>query len=200
MIACGAIFMAWLPRVAPATIAEQRARLPPPAECDDPVAGVWRSHQYDTTYRDWTIFTLTIQRVEGSDTQLSGLIHNHSWDAGPEQEEPGPCRPGLSEWEVSMDGHGTFDEDGQIFFGGQGAWRLDRIICNFGPGGYNLDNFSGRIDFDLQEFQSVNNDGGRAVNHPTVFRRVSCFQSPPAPHAIEEPPPFYPDMSRGCGC
>lgn len=195
-----AILAVWLPpRRAPATIAEQRARLPPPAECEDPVAGVWKSHQYDLQYRDWTIFRLDIRRVEGSDTQLQGTITNHSWDAGPEQEEPGPCEAGLKQWIVSMDGRGTLSADGRVLFGGVGQWRTDRVICVGGPYRYNLDNFSGQIDFDLQEFQSVNNDGGRAVDDPTVFRRVSCHQAPPAPHVNPVPPAFYPSM-KPSGC
>jgi hypothetical protein len=194
----------WLvPLSAPATIEEQRARLPPPADCeDDPVAGLWKSHQYDEQYRDWTVFMLDIRRVPGSDTQLVGTITNHSWDAGPEQQEPGPCAAFGNQWIVSMDARGTIGPDGRIHFGGIGAWRLDRIVCNGGPGGYNLDNFSGVIDPTLQEFQSVNNDGGRAVNDPTVFRRIRCHDqdaSPPSPHVNPVPPAFYPSL-KPSGC
>jgi len=188
------------PARAPATIAEQRARLPPPATCVDPVEGLWKSHLYDPIYRDWTVFMLHIQRVPGSETEITGTITNHSWDGPPTQQEPGPCTPGLTQWVVSMDARGHVQADGQIEFGGAGQWRLDRVVCNGGPGGYNLDNFSGVIDPALQEFQSVNNDGGRAVNDPTVFRRISCFDAPPAPHVVTEPPPFYPHMpGGGCG-
>jgi hypothetical protein len=42
------------------------------------------------------------------------------------------------------------------------------------PHGYNPDNFSGEIDPWRAEFQSVNNDGDRAVNEPHVFRRIRC--------------------------
>lgn len=184
--------------MAPATIEEQRARLPPPAECDDPVQGLWKSHQYDPRYGDWTVFTLNIRRAEGSPGGLVGTITNHSWDAGPAQEEPPPCGRG-TQWIVSMDARGTASGDGRIAFGGIGGWRLDRVVCERGPGAYNLDNFTGVIDRELNEFQSVNNDGGRAVNEPTVFRRVSCFESPPAPHVNPVPPPFYPKMDTG-GC
>ena len=191
----------WLvPIVASATIEEQRARLPPPAECDDdPVAGVWKSHQYDPRYGDWTVFMLRIRRVEGDERRLVGTITNHSWAGTRAQEEPTPCGSFGWQWVVSMDARGSVSEDGRIAFGGVGQWRLDQVICERGPHAYNLDNFTGVIDRELNEFQSVNNDGGRAVNDPTVFRRVSCFESPPAPHVRPEPPAFYPDMDTG-GC
>lgn len=186
-----------VPSRAPATVAEQRARLPPAATCgDDAVAGVWRSHKYNPTFGDWEIFTLTIERVPGSPTELRGKIENHSWQGGPNDSEPTQCRTGF-EWVVGMDGRGSVTEDLQIRFGGIGQWRLERTICRHGPGGYNLDNFSGTIDPSILEFQSVNNDGGRAVNEPTVFRRVACAGDPPPPQLSSRPPPFYPKRS-GC--
>jgi hypothetical protein len=195
-----ALAVLFYPLVAPASIQEQRERLPPPAEgCTDPVAGVWKSHAYDPRYGDWTIFLLNVRRKEGSETELVGTIVNHSWDASPTDQEPPPCSSGRGEWVVSMDAHGTIDAEGRIFFGGQGQWRLDRVVCNWGPGGYNLDNFTGLIDPALQEFQSVNNDGGRAVNEPTVFRRISCFDpSEQNPRVVSTPPPFYPSTRGGC--
>jgi len=199
-VAGGFAAIVLVPSRAPATIQEQRERLPPPAEgCDDPIAGVWKSHQYDEQYRDWTVFMLNIRRVEDNESELTGTIVNHSWDAGPDAEEPVPCSRGGAEWLVSMDARGRLSADGRIFFGGVGQWRLDRVICNWGPGGYNLDNFSGVIDPELFEFQSVNNDGGRAVDDPTVFRRVRCLDAPPSPHVVSTPPPFYPETNRGCG-
>jgi hypothetical protein len=39
---------------------------------------------------------------------------------------------------------------------------------------YHPDHFTGTIDPQREEFQSVNNDGGRAVNDPMVFRRIGC--------------------------
>jgi len=189
-----------VPATAPATAQEQRERLPPPADdCTDPVAGVWKSHQYDPAYGDWTVFMLHIRRVEGSTTELTGRIVNHSWDAGPQDEEPPACSPGRGQWMVSMDARGRVEAGGRLYFGGVGQWRLDRVICNLGPGGYNLDNFSGTLDPELQEFQSVNNDGGRSVNDPTVFRRISCGEAPPAPHVNPTPPAFYPELDTG-GC
>ncbi|MEM9188579.1 MAG: hypothetical protein AAGF12_05360 [Myxococcota bacterium] len=190
-------------RPAPATVAEQRARLPPPAECTDPVAGVWRSHRYDPRFHDWSQFTLEIHRDPEVPGRIFGIIRNHSWSGGPELEEPpSNCRFGMRRWVVSMDAEGTASDDGRIQFGGVGQWRLDERICQ-GWAGYNLDNFTGTIDPAIQEFQSVNNDGGRSVNEPTVFRRISCYQedtpSEPHPNIRIEPPPMFPETS-GCGC
>jgi hypothetical protein len=179
-----------------ATIQEQRARLPPPARCEDPVEGIWKSHKYDPRFNDWTIFSLEIRRVQGSETELRGTITNELWEGSPQDQEPGPCR-GRSHWVVSMDGRGWV-RDNRIFFGGQGQWRLDRVLCNRGPYGYNLDNFSGEIDAELQEFQSRNNDGGRDIDVPYVFRRIRCFEPGSVPHVEVDPPPFLPQRSGGC--
>ncbi len=201
VIFCG---LSTIPRPAPATISEQRARLPPAAECgEDPVTGIWKSHQWDPRYRDWTIFTLRIERVgtSGPDHNLlTGTITNHQWDATGRDEEPPPCSPGRNEWIVSMSARGHVDAELNIFFGGQGQWSLDRIICNGGPGGYNLDNFTGRIEVERNEFQSVNNDGGRAVDSPTVFRRIRCLSNATqAPNVQPRPPDFYPNHpTAGC--
>lgn len=194
---------AWLlPRKAPATIAEQRARLPPAAECEDEnVAGTWRSHHYNERYTHWNIFTLEIRRSEDDPSRLEGTITNRYWDGGPQDEEPPPCSEQRGEyWIVSMDARGTVKDDGDIVFGGVGRWRLDEVICRRGPHGYNLDNFSGTIDPDKLEFQSVNNDGGIAVNEPTLFRRVSCppVESAEAPSVNPVAPDFYPDSGSGC--
>jgi len=192
-----------LPSEAPATIAEQRARLPPPATCQDPVAGVWKSHDYDSRHVDWTIFTLVIERVPGSETALVGSIENHTWYAEKGQSEPPTCAGNL-EYVVGMEAEGNF-VDGAIYFGGVGQWRLDDIPCGNFTMGYNLDNFSGVIDPDLQEFQSVNNDGGRAIDDPTVFRRVECSEADQArkPTLVLDPPPFFPPEDEqakgGCG-
>ncbi len=191
---------------APGTVAEQRARLPPPAECDtNTVEGVWKSHQYSPRYWEWTEFTLVIRKVPGSETDLIGTITNHSWQAPKSEEQPGPCRSHLR-YIVSMKGKGKF-KDGKIQFGGT-TWKLDKVLCGSSRGfGYNLDNFTGTVDFERQEFQTVNNDGGRAVNEPTVFRRIKCFEKPGPdggdgldPHIEVTPPPIFPQRRAGGGC
>lgn len=185
-----------------ATIAEQRARLPPAAECDDEiVAGIWRSHKYNARFGDWSVFTLTIRRVPGSPDQLAGTISNRNWDGTAEDEEPPPCdRQRGNDWTVSMNARGTVHGN-TIQFGGYGRWRLDQVHCRSGPYGYNLDNFTGEIDRQILEFQSVNNDGGRAVNVPNVFRRIRCppRQTAQAPRVNPTPPAFYPELGGG-GC
>lgn len=185
-------------RFAQATITEQRARLPPPARCEDPVEGVWKSHMYRPRWGEWECFYLEIHRVPGEKTALRGTIRNHSWRGTLQEQEPGPCK-GRDHWEVSMDAQGTI-KGNKIVFHGIGQWRLDRTFCGRGPWGYNLDNFSGTIDPELLEFQSLNNDGGRAINEPTLFRRIRCFPPQSQPHIRVEPPPFYPERpSSGCG-
>ncbi|MFO7565267.1 MAG: hypothetical protein R6X02_21675 [Enhygromyxa sp.] len=188
------------PGRAPATIAEQRARLPPPAACKDPVSGVWQSHSWNPMYEEWGRFTLTIRRVEGSETELEGEMLNESW-YGPETEVTrGPC-VGRLQYLVSMKAAGSY-HNGTVEFHGL-EWKMEEALCAVDwTFGYNLDRFSGTIDHDIQEFQSVNNDGGRYIDVPTVFRRVSCDdrQDDPGPRVTVAPPPFYPpEDERGCG-
>jgi len=189
-----------VPGTAPATVEEQRARLPPAAHCEDPVTGVWKSHKHDPRYGDWYIFTLHVKRSEQDDSRLTGTIQAHSWTGGPQQEEPPPCAPGVWHWTVMMNAEGSVTPSGEIRFWGT-DWRPENAFCGrmLGPGEYNTDHFSGTIDPAIQEFQSVNNDGGRSIDDPTVFRRISCGEQPENPNVNPVPPPFQPDRS-GCGC
>lgn len=185
-----------LARVASATVAEQRARLPPPADCEDPVTGTWMAHTYSDNLRMWTEWTLTVGRDPAEREKLTGRIVNHSWD-GPKADPKPPLCTGRLRAVISMDAEGKV-EDGVIHFFGVGEWRLDEVLCGRWSGGYNLDHFSGQIDDALHEFQSVNNDGGMAVNEPTVFRRVRCLDDASLQlPAHVDPPPFQPPSS-GC--
>ncbi|MCX4245516.1 hypothetical protein [Paraliomyxa miuraensis] len=203
-LALGAfVVLSAMPRRAPAgTVAEQRARLPPPAQCEDPVEGIWKSHDFREWRRQWTIFTLEIHRIDGT-PNLRGTIRNESWRGDANQSEPGACE-GELRYDVSMDAEGRV-ESGQIQFGGIGQWRLDAVLCGEFIGGYNLDNFTGPLDPELLEFQSVNNDGGVSVNEPTVFRRIECLDAPKGEEAkiVVQPPAFYPpeegEGRGGCG-
>jgi hypothetical protein len=185
------------PSVAPATVAEQRARLPPAAECEHPVEGTWKAIIFRQNYNTWHEFILEVRAVPGSATDLTGIIKVDTWAGGPEQSEPGPCR--LERFKGTMDGRGSFQE-GQVNFGG-GPFRLEEMVCgdprnlNYAP-----DQFSGRLEPERQEFQAVNNDGNTAVNEPAVFRRISCFDDAPITQAdAVKPPPFFPERSGG-GC
>ena len=195
---------AWLvPGRSFGTIEEQRARLPPAAECDDErVAGVWRCQIYDATYVDWATFTLNIRRDPQDRTRLLGTISNHGWEGGPGDAQPPPCAQQRGgEWTVSMDAAGVVQNEHELVFGATSPWRLDSVTCGHGPAGYNPDHFSGTIDPAILEFQSVNNDGGRAVNEPCVFRRIRCppVESAAAPSVNPTPPAFYPALRSGCG-
>ena len=186
------------------TIEEQRIRLPPPVECSDPIEGVWQSHAYDAPYRQWQQFTLEIHRDSADPALLYGSITNNAWDGDETMSEPGPCE-GLRHFFVSMEASGTFnDQTNETYFAGLN-WRLDHVYCgSIRRFGYDLDHFSGVIDRSIQEFQSVNN-GGRAVNDPTVFRRIQCFEAnveevelTPSPNVTIEPPSMYPRGGMGC--
>jgi hypothetical protein len=187
---------------APATIAEQRARLPPPAECDDPVAGTWRALVYYPTHLQWYEFTLEIQRVPGNDEALTGTILSHYWD-GPEDnaEPPNPCYG--KRFKIRMPAEGTY-EDGTIKFGGT-SYELEQEVCgHFSL--YYVDTFTGEVDRALNEFNSYNDwvDEGTAYHLATVFRRIKCFEGdePAGPRedgSGAKPPAFYPRSKRTSG-
>ena len=54
-VAAAAILLGMIVRVpvAPATVAEQRARLPPPADCGDKVEGKWKALVYQPNGGAW---------------------------------------------------------------------------------------------------------------------------------------------------
>lgn len=190
------------PESAPATVAEQRARLPPPKECENPVEGRWKAHIYEDWRKFWHAFTLEIRVADDDPEKLIGRILTQGWDGSAKDERPGPCQGGLH-FLVSMTAKGTY-RNGQVSFWGT-KWKLDEVRCgNFG--GYNLDRFTGKVDLQLQEFQSKNNDSGAMVNVPMVFRRVGCFDTDeqPDPGVKVKAPGFYPKKSRrpsaGCDC
>ncbi len=196
------------PSLLPATVEEQRARLPPPATCQDPLSGVWMSHKYETPFDEWMIFTLSVHRdprgaaaplARGAPGRvaLTGQIEAHAWfGAGPRGSAPPPCGPGIHHWTVMMTAEGYADGDRIEYWGTR--WRVSNVFCGPRSFGYNLDHFSGRINAEIQEFQSVNNDGGRAINDPTVFRRVRCHEPPSPPHPVVTPPAFQPPRRARC--
>jgi|LNFM01.1.fsa_nt_gb hypothetical protein len=198
--------VALFPQVLLGSIEEQRARLPPAATCQDPVEGVWMGRVYHQPGLDWYIYTLEIRRASPGSQQLTGVIHARFWNGPPTIYEPQPCAPGVLDRTVFMTAAGLANSL-DITFGGT-SWRPESLNC--GPPGsmnlirYNLDSFSGRIDPAIQEFQSVNNDGGSAINEPTVFRRIRCFDGVSGPAQRQTPltitaPPLLPPQRSGCG-
>ena len=157
------------------------------------------SHKFYPEYGDWYIFTLRVRRKQPGAPQLTGEIQAHVWTGAVGDVQPPACRMGLSHWTVLMTAEGLVQPPGVIRFWGT-SWRPEQAFCGRAPlpGEYNLDHFSGTIDPAIQEFQSVNNDGGRSVNDPTVFRRVGCADNPGAPQVTVVPPPFYPGQRSGC--
>ena len=186
--------LGWCALSARASVVEQRARLPPPAECADEIEGVWRSHGYNPSRGAWSRFVLTIERESPGSSELVGTIENTGWKGDETTSEPPIC-VGSVHFEVSMDARGSF-EDGTVVFYGVGDWRMDKLHCGGEGFGYSLDRFTGQLESELQEFQSVNNDGDQAINVPTVFRRTRCVSDAIEPKNVE-PPPYYPSV--GCG-
>ncbi|MGE0871933.1 MAG: hypothetical protein AB7P03_25470 [Kofleriaceae bacterium] len=179
---------------APATVAEQRARLPPAAECDSPIAGTWRALTYSDYTFAWYQHTLEIQHDQTDPTQLTGMHYVEYWRGGRDDVEP-PARC-LRHQKGKMTGTGTFRDGEVAFFSGE--YELVAAICGENVH-YNPDNFTGRLEPERQEFQAVNNDGGNAVNEPTVFRRIRCVDEGVVRDRKVDPPAFFPKRRTG-GC
>ena len=190
-----------LPSPAPATIQEQRDRLPPPVdpgECRDPIAGSWRAHLFYPHVGQWYIFTLAIRRGEGQG--LTGSIHAEFWDGNAGAVEPPACNTGGRRLAVFEPATGHWDaQNRELLFEGT-SWRSESAPCGQTTPGYLLDHFSGPVDRDLQEFQSVlNADSPTWQNVPTVFRRIDCDDGATVPDVPTPPPPIVPPPP-GVGC
>ncbi len=189
-------------------IQEQQARLPPPAQCADPVAGVWMSHAFYPHVSEWYVFTLTIARVPNDASALAGRIHAVFWSGNAQTAALPACGPGVDRRAVLEPARGSYDPNGRVLFEGTSWSPTPDGSCNPGAGiGYNLDHFTGTIDPARQEFQSVLNAPGW-VDVPTVFRRIRCADGtaapntpapPPAPPVVTPPRPA-PPRTGGCGC
>ena len=157
----------------PGSVEAQRALLPDAVTCADPVAGVWRAHKYNPVYDDWALFTLRIKR--GPNDTLTGTIFTRLWRGGPSESSPPICVVGHThDYAVTMTARGRAQGRRILEFGAN-SYRVVRAYCPTPFFEYNPDHFSGTVDPLSQEFQSVNNDGGRDVNSPYVFRRVACL-------------------------
>lgn len=156
-----------------AVAAMRKLDLPAPVSCADPVTGTWMSQQYDSRYNDWYVFTMKVQRVPGSDTELTGSIQANSWDGGPAKAAPGACDGNFDHWVVGMKARGSIVGN-RVDFGGT-SWAPERYLCRSAVSkwmGYNLDQFSGMVEG--SDFLALNNDGDRMVDQPTPFIRVAC--------------------------
>ncbi len=191
------------PKDSPASIEEQRARLPPPAECTDELEGEWLALTHSSTYDDWYQVRLTIKRTSPGAQTVEGQMRVRFWFGDDNAMNPPPCTERRAQERVVIQPSlGTYI-DNEVQFHAQ-SWSFAPESC-FKSGRYNLDNYSGRIDHKLHEFQSVNNDGGRAVNEPAVFRRVKCINgpdvlSPTMSRPVDvKAPSFTPKRKWGCG-
>ena len=189
------------PALAPATIEEQRSRLPPPAfECgDDPIAGLWQAHVYYAHVQQWYVFELNVDRDPEGEGLLRGTIRAEFWDGSGERSQPPLCNEPGERRAVFENATGRID--GLALSFDATDWR-DEAICGPIRGHYLLDHFSGTVDLERMEFQSLlNADAPEWRDVPTVFRRVRCAAANPEqkPRIIMEPPPYQPPERDGCG-
>lgn len=193
------------PQLAPATIEEQRARLPPPAQhCgDDPLTGTWQAHTYYAHVQQWYRFELEVRRdpEDPAGERLKGSIHAEFWNGGPERSEPPRCSDPGRRRAVFENATGR-GEGFELRFEAV-DWR-DAQLCGPLGGGYLLDRFSGTVEPERWEFQSVlNADAPQWRDVPTVFRRIRCGPKDPRqadePRIVVAPPPYEPPEREGCG-
>lgn len=187
------------PALGHATIEEQRARLPPPAtECSDPIAGQWRAHVFYRHVMQWYVFVLDIERV--GESELRGSIQAEFWNGDEGDQQPPDCALGSGRAAVFQ--HASGEAKALDIRFDATDWRDDRA-CASPQFGYLLDRFSGTIDPERMEFQSLlNADAPQWRDVPTVFRRVGCrgADGDPEPRIVVAPPPFEPpDPEHGCG-
>ncbi|MGE0547127.1 MAG: hypothetical protein AB7O24_01585 [Kofleriaceae bacterium] len=180
---------------APATVAEQRARLPPAAECESPIAGRWKALVYSYPTESWYEHNLEIHQDPKDPTILTGSHRVDAWIGTADDAEPKHC---IQRQKGKMVSSGTFS-NGEVSFRSQ-DYETVAVVCGFEVG-YNPDHFTGRLEPERQEFQAVNNDGGAAVNEPAVFRRIGCLDDagPKAHDSKVAPPAFFPKRRTG-GC
>jgi hypothetical protein len=203
VLAATACALVLSPRVAPADIEEQRSRLPAPARCDDPVEGLWMSHDYFPHVGAWYVFVLDVRRTAPGARTLVGETRVEYWHAPSDRPQvPTACTPGLVHRRISAVADGTID-------GPRFVWRghtlgPETVVCGFPLNSYELVTFTGDIDFTREEFQNVLTAGPTWTDIRTVFRRIQCTdgttpsgqpQQPVTPPPIQPPPP----LTRG-GC
>lgn len=146
-----------------------RFEVAPAVSCEDPVAGTWIS--YDHFDGEWYTFTFTLDASPKTKGKYSGRVAIEMWDSWDQGDYRRPACDGRRHALGSMPATGTLDEAGQLSVQGT-AFTLDQTVCGPELDDYNLDHFTGIVSD--SRFASVNNDGGRMVNHPTPFRRISC--------------------------
>ncbi|MDP3277109.1 MAG: hypothetical protein Q8Q09_18095 [Deltaproteobacteria bacterium] len=208
--------MGWVglrPQSAPASIEDQRARLPPTqvrGGCSDEVSGRWIAHVYYAQLRDWYRYELLL--TQRGDV-LSGSIRLRGWTGTPSESEPPACRPGLrdAEWSEPAEGLVIRGPDGLSVRVDATSVRIEATHCGSASGTFALDHFAGRIDPTTQEFVSTNTYtfGAQTLTDLTVFRRVACADgaspSPPiaptvtVPQAHEDPSPRPSRRAFRCG-
>jgi len=190
---------------APATVAEQRQRLPPPAKCTDPIAGVWMSHDYRADIDRWGIITMELRRVSTTPPELRSRYHHDWWTGAPKESEPPPsCRPGLRHVISESTGEATYKAP-KLEVRGTVLGKHE-LLCGASLPERALGVLTGDVDESIQEFQSTMTS--RFGTYPIVWRRVRCFEDPAGPDPTSSPvvkdvapPAVAPKVrDRSCGC
>ena len=152
------------------SVGAQRRRIGGGATCEDPVAGTWKSSIYDGIRHEWYAFTLSVQRTGNT---LSGTIRSHFWaGSAAASAAPSSCAQTRLHALVSMPAQGRY-EGGRLRFGAR-SWQLEQLWCGGATFAYQPDRFTGTVDEQSHELQTIVTDGVNLIDQPMVFRRVAC--------------------------
>ena len=160
------LVMASLPTAGPAAASVA------PAECSDPIAGVWHGRYHMPDYGDWHDFVLTIRRGDGG--VLVGKIMVEFWDGDATQADPPKVCRVHGHYTGTMTARGSFAPDGHaVTFDGQ-DFAIDKILCGRKRGdiSYSPDRFVGKLENGTLTLQ--NRDGWRDPTSNVRFSRTSC--------------------------
>ncbi len=153
--------------------------LPAVVECPDPVVGTWVSREHYPEYGDWYRFALHVRRDARDPGRLVGSIGARSWAGASDLRLPEGCaadadRGQAFDWTVRMPATGEIAGD-IVSFGGRSV-QAEGTRCGptFVPSRYMLDQFTGVLVEGGRYLRASNNDGGRSVDDPHLFRRISC--------------------------
>ena len=147
LVVVGASFSLF-PRESAATVEEQRARLPPPADCPDKVEGTWAALYY-TKHHSWSEYTVVIRRSSPAAEQDQGGpievdMKAHIWDGPVNTHNPPACTEAQREVTVTMPGKGTVDASMRLAFGAK-TYAVESVVCGSDTR-YHPDNFTGQVD------------------------------------------------------
>lgn len=137
-------------------------------------AGEWVSNRiYGQKY--WYVYSMHFKQTRPGSTEIRGKMYLLGWSGTVHDSSmPRDCRSGKHKFHVNLAARGKIQgnkihiEATHILSG--------RNFCGntYDPDSYNLDRFTGSIDYKNNTIRARLTDGGRFNNHPAVFKKKPC--------------------------